>query len=154
MLMLWVWQLTRPPQGIEASRTLPTTEGDRGPHGLSPHSIYNRRAAVDCSEAVQLTTQDLRQKNHNGWSQVRLVDQSLRAPIRQHPHSAQRLNEGIRRIQTTTSPETGQGRRSKGLLSWVSFWLPRNQPAMEPENTVNSRREAHTAINRVFRLGV
>ena len=36
MLMLWVWQLTRPPQGIEASRTLPTTEGDRGPHGLSP----------------------------------------------------------------------------------------------------------------------
>ena len=86
MLMLWVWQLTRPPQGIEASRTLPTTEGDRGPHGLSPHSIYNRRAAVDCSEEVQLTTQDLRQKTtmdgaKYDWSISHCVLRSDNTPI-------------------------------------------------------------------------
>jgi len=42
MLKLWAWQRKRPPQGIEAQRTLPTSEGDRGPLGLSPHSIRNR----------------------------------------------------------------------------------------------------------------
>ena len=36
MLKLWVWQQKRPPQGIEALRTLPNPEGDRGPLGLSP----------------------------------------------------------------------------------------------------------------------
>ena len=88
-----------------------------------------------------------------GLGQMRLFDQSVHDPIRRRPNSVQRLNEGIRRIQTTTSPETGQRRRPKELLWWVSFSMPWVQPAMEPENRVNSSRETQTAISRVFRLG-
>ena len=39
MVEMWVWQQSGRHQGIEALRTLPTTQGgDRGPLGLPPHA--------------------------------------------------------------------------------------------------------------------
>ncbi len=55
-------------------------------------------------------------------------------------------------IQTTTSLGIEPAPRSKALLSLVSYAFPSDQPASEPENNVNSSREAQTAISKIFLL--